>query len=57
MDLHRCRSAPADFAKIPEGSAKDNVLSSVAGFLTVLKYSWRASMEVPSIFQIDRHRI
>lgn len=43
---------PADFAKIPEGSAKDNVLSSVAGTLAANDAVMNA--QVPQTARVDR---
>lgn len=43
---------PADFAKIPEGSAKDNVLSSVAG--TEASKDAIRDVQVPQTAKVDR---
>lgn len=43
---------PADFAKIPEGSPKDNVLSSVAG--TVAAQDAVMNAQVPQTAKVDR---
>ncbi len=44
---------PADFAKIPEGSAKDNVLASVAG--TDEAKDAVLNAELPQTAKVDRH--
>ncbi|PWT95442.1 MAG: hypothetical protein C5B52_17795 [Bacteroidetes bacterium] len=44
---------PADFAKIPEGSPKDNVLASVAGTLPAKDAVLNA--QVPQTAKVDRH--
>ncbi len=45
---------PADFAKIPEGSAKDNVLSSVAG--TQASKEAIMDAQVPQTAKVDRKK-
>ncbi len=45
---------PADFAKIPEGSAKDNVLASVAG--TVAANDAVMDAQVPQTAKVDRDK-
>ena len=44
---------PADFAKIPEGSPKDNVLASVAG--TPAAHEALMDAQIPQTAKIDRH--
>lgn len=45
---------PADFAKIPEGSPKDNVLSSVAG--TLAAHDAVMDAQVPQTAKVDRKK-
>jgi hypothetical protein len=46
-------SLPADFAKIPEGSPKDNVLASVAGTDAAREAVMNA--QIPQTAKVDRH--